>query len=96
MVTASSVGKSGGAIIVSAETSPAALKIRDAFLAESGLEGADLRIEMDGNRAVISGIVLTEDQRELSLRIAGRYVGRDRVVDKIETGDQFGIEVCEA
>ena len=90
------MGTSGEAVIVSSEQSPIAIKIRDALLAESRLGGAYLRINMQGNSAVVSGSIRTEDQRNLALNITGRYVGRDRVIDNIETGEQISYNVCEA
>ncbi len=82
-------------IVVSAEETPIALKIRDALLSEPHLGGADLQVRVRDERAIISGDVRTEEQKDIALNIAGRYVGRDRVTDEIQTGGQIGY-FCEA
>ncbi|GEM_PF-4571084 len=82
-------------IVVSAEEHPLALTIRDALLTEPELGGADLEVRVRDERIVLSGIVYDEDQRERVLSIAGRFVGRKRVTDEIETGEQMSY-VCEA
>jgi osmotically-inducible protein OsmY len=83
-------------IVVSAEETPIALRIRDALLADPRIGGSDLQVRMSDEHAVISGTVRTEEQRDVALNIAGRYVGRDRVTDDIQTGDQASYSVCEA
>ena len=82
-------------IVVSAEETPIALKIRDALLAEPRLGGADLEVRVRGEHATISGDVRTEEQKDIAVSIAGRYVGRDRVTDEIQTGVQVSY-FCEA
>ena len=82
-------------IIVSAEETPVALKIRDALLSESRLGGADLEVRVRGELATLSGTVRTEDQKDLALNIVGRFVGRDRVTDEIQTDEQTSY-FCEA
>lgn len=83
-------------IIVSTENEPVALKIRDALLSDSRLGGADLDIRVQGKHAIVSGSIRADEQRDLALKIAGRYVGRDRVVDQMQTGEQLSYDVCEA
>jgi len=82
-------------IVVSAQETPIALEIRDALISEPRLGGSDLQVLVRDERAIISGDVRTEEQRDIALNIAGRYVGRDRVTDEIQTGAQIGY-FCEA
>jgi len=82
-------------IVVSAEETPIALRIRDALLAEPRLGGADIAVRMHDERVTLSGDVRTEEQKDLALNIAGRYVGRDRVTDQLQTGGQISY-FCEA
>ena len=82
-------------IIVSAEETPIALVIRDALLGEARLGGANLQVRVHGEHATLSGSVRTEEQKDLALNIAGRYVGRDRVTDEVQTGAQVSY-FCEA
>lgn len=81
-------------IVVSAEETPIALKIRDALLSEPGLGGADLEVRIRGELVTLSGTARTEDQKDLALNIAGRFVGRDRVTDEIRTDEQISY-FCE-
>ncbi|MCL6629879.1 MAG: BON domain-containing protein, partial [Armatimonadetes bacterium] len=83
-VTAVSV-PNGESVVVTAEESPVAVQIRDALLAESSMAGANLEVRMRDDHAVLSGTVVSEEQKETALNIAGRYVGRDRVIDDIQT-----------
>lgn len=93
-VTAVSI-PDGESVIVTAEESPVAVQIRDALLAESSLAGANLEIRMRDDHAILSGTVISEEQKETALNIAGRYVGRDRVIDDIQTGEEISY-FCEA
>ncbi len=69
--------------------------IRDALLTEPGLGGADIQVRMQHEQVTLSGDVRTEEQKDLALNIAGRYVGRDRVTDELQTGSQISY-FCEA
>jgi osmotically-inducible protein OsmY len=91
MIVAASVADEP--VLVSCEENPLAISIRDAILAERRLGGANLRVDMHGKQVVLSGRVKTDDQRTLSLNIAGRYVGRDRVIDQLKMGEQIGSSV---
>lgn len=71
-------------IVISAEEVPVALEIRAALISTSTLGGATLHIATKDNNVTISGRVRSERQHELALSIAGRYVGRDRVIDRID------------
>lgn len=82
-------------IVVSSEVSSIALEIRDALLSDPRLGGADLQVRVLNDHATISGDVRTEEQKEVALKIAGRFVGRDRVIDEIQTGTQISY-FCEA
>jgi len=93
-VTAVSV-PNGKSVVVTAEESPVAVQIRDALLAESSMAGANLEVRMRDDHAVLSGTVVSEEQKETALNIAGRYVGRDRVIDDIQTGEEISY-FCEA
>jgi len=93
-VTAVSV-PNGESVVVTAEESPVAVQIRDALLAESSMAGANLEVRMRDDHAVLSGTVVSEEQKETALNIAGRYVGRDRVIDDIQTGEEISY-FCEA
>lgn len=95
MTAASISGESGESVIVSAETNPIAIKIRDTLLMEPCLGGANLKISIRDDHAIISGSTRTEAQRELVLNTTGRFVGRDRVIASIEVVDQRGVDVCE-
>lgn len=83
-------------IVVTAEETPTALEIRDRLLSNPRLGGSDLQVRILDGRAKISGTVLTEQQREIALGIAGSVVGNDRVDDDILTGEQAGYSACEA
>lgn len=93
-VTAVSV-PNGESVIVTAEESPIAVQIRDALLADSSLAGANLEVRMRDDHAIVSGTVVSEEQKATALNIAGRYVGRDRVIDNIQTGGEISY-FCEA
>lgn len=93
-VTAVSV-PNGESVVVTAEESPVAVQIRDALLAESSMAGANLEVQMRDDHAILSGTVISEEQKETALNIAGRYVGRDRVIDDIQTGEEISY-FCEA
>lgn len=93
-VTAVSV-PNGESVVVTAEESPVAVQIRDALLAEPSMAGANLEVRMRDDHAVLSGTVVSEEQKETALNIAGRYVGRDRVTDDLRTGEEISY-FCEA
>ena len=77
-----------GAVTVSAEENPTALKIRDDLLGESRLGGADLEVRVHDLTVRISETVLTPEQRDIVLDIVGRYAGSDHVEDAIQVTEE--------
>ncbi|MHB1001147.1 MAG: BON domain-containing protein [Armatimonadota bacterium] len=82
-------------IVAAAEPNTIAIKIRDAILREPKLGGAELEIRASDDHATVSGEVKDDGQRVIALNIAGRYVGRDRVIDEITLPGQSGY-FCES
>lgn len=95
MVTSVAMSDSKNPIVVTSESSPTAIAIRDGLLSDTRLAGADLNIQVLDNHVIVSGEVESEEQRDVALNIVGRYVGRDRVYDELLTPDQISY-FCEA
>lgn len=81
-------------IIISAEENATEISIRDDMLAEPGLGGVDLHIEIRNNDLIISGSIASEEQRALALDIVGRFVPGSRIVDEMALEDSSGF-FCE-
>lgn len=95
MVTSVSLVDSKDVVVVSAEESPTALRIRDGLLSDARLRGIDISIRVEGGKVVLSGEIKNEDQRSAIVIVARRYVGPNRVVDDLQTPEQASY-FCEA
>ncbi len=71
-------------IIITAEEEPTALVIRDSLITEPKLGGADIEIRIDEDKVILSGKVVSEEQKNLIIKTAKRFIGCKLLVDELK------------
>ena len=63
-------------------------QIQDKLSREPALANTEIGVKIDATSVTLTGLVDTERQRDLALRIAQSYAGRRKIVDKIKIQGQ--------
>ncbi|MDI6829372.1 MAG: BON domain-containing protein [Armatimonadota bacterium] len=71
-------------IIITAEEEPTALAIRDSLITEPKLGGADIEIRIDEGKVILSGKVISEEQKNLIIKTTRRFIGYKHLVDELK------------
>ena len=62
--------------------------IQEKLRTEPALSNTDVRVKVDDSSVILSGIVDTNRQHDLALRIAKSYAGERQIMDKIQIRQQ--------